>query len=388
MAVPPAGQPEAAAAVSAGARLPGWLNVKDFGAVGDSKTDDTEALQRAIDSAYIEGDFSARLYNPRFGPGKSPEGKNRYWSGVVYIPTGVYLISKPLQLHAYSAIVGDPTARPIIISTAEAALISGEGPWDPRDIDWESSGKWHTGSDGEHKETGAKYCCHVTIKNLDARGRDYGFHTLQVHTSNLHIENCKLSGGKAGFVSTGFVMFSRFEDCTFKPAMWFIEERGAMQPRFNTSVIRDCTIAASEGSRKEGRWGLVLKGCVQCVRIENLCFEYTMKGILIDSSVSGVTIALDGIWNYDAHGPAEMIRVEAVEGLSMRNIMGLGNAPHATITLVNGEVGQVSMENILCKEIDAGGVKVHAVNCPPILNPGEGSVINGERVSATVVPTE
>ena len=364
------------------------LNVKDFGAIGDGKADDTAALQKAIDSAYIEGKFSPRLYNPRFGPGKGRGGKNRHWSGTVYIPTGVYRTSKPLQIHAYSSIVGDLTARPIIVSSAKAAMVSGEGPWDPKDIDWESSGKWHTGGDSERKKTGAKYCCHVTLKNLDLRGKEYGFHTLQVHTSNLHVENCRMNGGKAGFVSTGFVMFSRFEDSSFTPAMWFIEKKGNIQPRFNTSVIRDCTINASRKSRKEGKWGLVLQGCIQCVSIENLTFEYTLKGILLDSNVSGVTVSMDGVWGFDAHGAAELIRVEAVEGLSMRNIMGLGHQPHATITLVKGKVGQVSMENILCKQIDAGGVKVHAVNCPPIKNPGPGSMIDGERVSDTIIPTE
>ena len=256
---------------------PGWLNVKDFGAVGDGKTDDTAALQKAIDSAWVEGDFNPRLFNPRFGPGKSPRGKNRYWSGTIYLPTGVYRTSKPLQLHAYSAIVGDETARPIILSSATAALVSGEGPWADEDIDWEASGRWHVGSDREHRENGAKYCCHVTLKNLDIRGLDYGFHTLQVHTSNLHVENCKMSGSQAGFVSTGFVMFSRFEDSHFSPAMWFREKRGNISPRFNTSAIRDCVINGTNASNEQGAYGLVLEGCIQSVSIENLCFEHTLQ---------------------------------------------------------------------------------------------------------------
>lgn len=377
------------AAVEASASLPpDWLNVKDFGAVGDGEADDTKALQKAIDSAHIEGDFNPRFYNPRFGPGPSPEGKNRYWSGVVYVPTGIYRTSKPLQVHAYSAIVGDLTARPIIKSSAKAAMISGEGPWDEKDLNWESSGKWHTGSDREHKETGAKYCCHVTLKNLDLRGQEYGFHTLQVHTSNLRVENCKMAGSKAGFVSTGFVMFSRFESSYFSPAMWFIEEAGNVQPRFNTSVIRDCTIHAGWNKEQADKWCLILKGCIQSIKIENLCFESAMKGILLDADVHGVTVSLDGIWNFDAHGVGapELMRVKAVEGLSVSNVMALDRP--STITFEKGKVNQVYMQNILAQGIDAAGVKVVAVNCPPIRNAGEGSLIDGQRVSPTVVPTD
>ena len=99
--------------------------------------------------------------------------------------------------------------------------------------------------------------------------------------------------------------------------------------------------------------GLVLKGCVQCIEVKNLTFEYTLKGILVDASLDGVTLSLDGVWNFDAHGAAELIRVQAAEGISIRNVMGLGLLPHATINLVKGKVNQVYMENILAKEIDA-----------------------------------
>ena len=364
--------------------VPGRLNVRDFGAVGDGKHDDTEALQRAIDGAWVEGDFSPRLFNIRFGPGRGPNGKNRFWSGTVYIPTGVYRTSKPLVLHAYATLIGDETGMPFIVSSAKAAFISGEGPWDPKDMDWESSGKWHTGSDREHAETGAKYCCHVTLRNLDVRGKDYGFHTLQVHTSNLHIENCRISGGKAGFVSTGFVMGSRFEDSHFTPAMWFIEEPGEKTPRFNTSVIRDCVINA-----RGEEWALVLKGCVQAIEIKNLTLESAKRGILLDAHRHGVTVSMDGIWNFDARRdvPPELLRVEAAEGFSISNVMGLDSP--SVITFSGPEkVRQVYMQNILAKEIRANGVKVVAVNCPPITQPGAGSVINGESVSDTVVPAD
>ena len=132
----------------------------------------------------------------------------------------------------------------------------------------------------------------------------------------------------------------------------------------------------------------MLKGAVQCISIENLTLEHAFKGLLVDADTIGVTLSINGLWSFDAHWqtPPELIRVEAVEGISIANVMGL-DSPSA-INLVKGKVKQVHMQNVLAKEIDAGGVKVVAVNCPPIRNAGAGSLIDGERVSPTVIPTE
>lgn len=64
--------------------LPGWVNVKDFGAVGDGATDDTQAIQDAIDS--LEGLTGVG--------GTDQEGVG----GVVYFPPGKYLTSAPLTV--------------------------------------------------------------------------------------------------------------------------------------------------------------------------------------------------------------------------------------------------------------------------------------------------
>ena len=71
--------------------LPGmetWANVKDFGAVGDGETDDTEAIKKAIAS-----------------------------SGAIFFPTGWYVISETIKLNEVTALIGmHPFATQIMLA--------------------------------------------------------------------------------------------------------------------------------------------------------------------------------------------------------------------------------------------------------------------------------
>ena len=71
---PPA--PTAVAAAGSAAAALG-LNAKDFGAVGDGQTDDTRALQKAIDASQMAG-------------------------RALLIPAGVYLVSSTLNISCRS----------------------------------------------------------------------------------------------------------------------------------------------------------------------------------------------------------------------------------------------------------------------------------------------
>lgn len=68
-----------------GDRFSDTVNVKDFGAVGDGVTDDTAAIQAAIDSII----------------GVQPTG-----GGSVYIPKGIYRTSRPIELYSDVRISG------------------------------------------------------------------------------------------------------------------------------------------------------------------------------------------------------------------------------------------------------------------------------------------
>lgn len=68
-----------------------WVNVKDFGAVGDSKTDDTKAIKEAI-----------------------AKHKN------VYMPTGWYRVTEPIKLREGTNLIGlHPFATQLIIDESE-----------------------------------------------------------------------------------------------------------------------------------------------------------------------------------------------------------------------------------------------------------------------------
>lgn len=55
--------------------LGGVINVKDFGAIPNDDKSDSEAIQKAIIKAEKQG------------------------GGTVYVPSGTYLINKPIQIH-------------------------------------------------------------------------------------------------------------------------------------------------------------------------------------------------------------------------------------------------------------------------------------------------
>lgn len=86
----------------------GIYNVLDFGATGDGVTDDTEALQAAIDAA------------------------STGWGGTVYIPDSTYIISEPLVISGTNGITvqgGSMTGSTIKNTGTSHALLIEDTPW-------------------------------------------------------------------------------------------------------------------------------------------------------------------------------------------------------------------------------------------------------------------
>ncbi|KAJ4367429.1 hypothetical protein N0V83_007011 [Neocucurbitaria cava] len=84
-----------------------FRNVRDYGAKGDGVTDDTKAIQKAIDTGDSSG---TRATGTAFGMTGQP--------AVVYFPAGTYSISSTLSNRVGTILMGDPTARPTIKATS------------------------------------------------------------------------------------------------------------------------------------------------------------------------------------------------------------------------------------------------------------------------------
>lgn len=81
-------------------KLDEYVSVKDFGAAGDGSTDDTQALQRAIDQVYPLDYFTTSKVRRR-----------------LRIPAGVYKITANLTIPPYAAIFGDGPKSSVILKT-------------------------------------------------------------------------------------------------------------------------------------------------------------------------------------------------------------------------------------------------------------------------------
>ncbi|KAJ3726381.1 exo-beta-1,3-glucanase [Lentinula guzmanii] len=84
-----------------------FRNVMDFGAKGDGVTDDTAAINSAISS----GD--------RCGLGSC--NSSTVTPAVVFFPSGIYLVSTPLDLYYYTQLIGDAKNPPTLLASAAFA---------------------------------------------------------------------------------------------------------------------------------------------------------------------------------------------------------------------------------------------------------------------------
>lgn len=215
------------------AKLRQYVSVKDFGAVGDGITDDTAAIQNAINAA-----------------------KN------VYIPAGNYLCNSPIQLNAGNVIYGDGIANTILYRNFNTNAAKG--------VLWCDSGSASVQLDGIHLSDFA----------VDGMNTTYGFTTGQQH-------NLSLSGVKNAVVER-VKMFNAQADCFYLGSGVV----GGVE-RHNTNVVfRDCVFSGYTIDMRNGLSLIDYDGCV----VDSCLFE-GIGASTLSRSVGGIDVEPDNTFS-------------------------------------------------------------------------------------------
>ncbi|KAL1840887.1 hypothetical protein VTJ49DRAFT_7629 [Mycothermus thermophilus] len=109
----------------AGPNYPVFRNVKDYGARGDGVTDDTAAINAAINAG---------------NPCNQGCASSTTTPAVVYFPAGTYLISSSIKPAYFTQLIGDASAPPTLKATANFAgfgLIDGN-PYYTETLNWKA----------------------------------------------------------------------------------------------------------------------------------------------------------------------------------------------------------------------------------------------------------
>lgn len=83
-------------------RLDDFVTVYSFGAIGNGVVDDTQAIQNALDSLYLNGDQDSKV--------------------MLYFPAGTYKISSTIYIPPFASIKGAGKDKTIIVGNIEASM--------------------------------------------------------------------------------------------------------------------------------------------------------------------------------------------------------------------------------------------------------------------------
>lgn len=186
------------------------VNVRDFGAKGDGTTDDTTAINRAIQQIYIEAE---NLNDPRT-------------RRTIHIPAGIYLTSNTINIPPFSTIVGDgPSGTTIklqfgnlsVANTCDSAFQSGGtigsgGAQVPDNINISGITFWNYGSEVAVPVMNIDSASNVRITNTafvsNIKAGSHYANVIEIlstnnATTNVVLDKVQILGGGNGIVNMG-----------------------------------------------------------------------------------------------------------------------------------------------------------------------------------------
>ncbi|WP_209367666.1 right-handed parallel beta-helix repeat-containing protein [Sediminibacillus dalangtanensis] len=209
-----------------------WINVVDYGAVGDGQTKDAVVIQAALD-----------------------EARCTERGGMVIIPAGTYRLEKTLYVSSNTHIIAAPTAR--LLRDHDGYLVTNGRPkesfegYDGHSNITIEGGIWDFNGVERRKMHNCFAIGHgenITLERMEIRDVA-GAHAIEVcGCRNVWINGCRF----LGFIDTGGRSFSEAVQIDLMKAVWVFSAFGAYDQTICENIwINDCYFGSSdtEGSQ-------------------------------------------------------------------------------------------------------------------------------------------
>ena len=290
-------------------RLDDTVSVKAFGAVGDDSTDDTAAIQRALDELYSDTD--------------QDDTRARR---TLFFPAGIYRITTAMTIPPFAHLIGEGPDKTVIRNSGSTAVAVTE--------DDDGQGYGSIGNSGATTPTQIQIS-NITFKNTTANGGVSIDNTTKAYFNNCKFEGTYTSGGADASASKGVTVRSTtalpcankvFSQCQFTAFARLVDfSYDVTNVRFN-----DCDFSTA--------------------------YYGAMLGETMDGSTNGLTIGPRDIqftgnsWSDIGQQAIYVKQSSTTTGIGTRNVISYGN--WYADTVANNFRGVNSIEEVPVIQFD------------------------------------